>query len=363
MKKKIISVVGTVGVPATYGGFETLVENLAVYHHNRGLSQRLVIYCSKTSYQRFPKTFLSAELHYISLNANGVQSIFYDIASLFFAVLRRSDEILVLGLSGAIALPLVRLISSAKITTNIDGLEWRREKWRGFAKWFLHFSESVAVKFSHSVIADNEVILDYVNKSYGVKAHLIAYGGDHAELVDSVDLDGFDLPTDYSLSICRIEPENNIHIILEAFSFLELRNLIFIGNWDGSEYGRGLKNIYSKYKNITLLDPIYETTKIKKLRQNATFYLHGHSAGGTNPSLVEAMHFGIPILAFDCGFNRSTTENMCLYFSDVKTLVEKITDFQYIDLNLIGIKMKEIALRRYTWGKVAKEYFDILSAV
>lgn len=363
MNSKIISVIGSVGVPANYGGFETLVENLAIFHHNQALPQRLVIYCSKASYQEFPDTFLSSELCYLPLNANGAQSILYDIASLLSAAYRRSDKILILGVSGAIALPLIRLTSSAKITINIDGIEWRREKWRGLAKWFLRFSEMMAVRFSHSVISDNEAISDYVNKTYGVRAEVIAYGGEHAVSVEAIDVDVVGLPSNYSLSICRIEPENNVHLILEAFSSLDSSNLIFVGNWNNSEYGRSLRQSFSEKKNIFLLDPIYNTSKLKALRQNAKCYLHGHSAGGTNPSLVEAMHFGKPVIAFDCAFNRFTTENKALYFSDSKELSSLLKLSDEGEFHQCGINMIEIASRRYTWNSIARQYFCLLGAI
>ena len=104
----------------------------------------------------------------------------------------------------------------------------------------------------------------------------------------------------YSVTVCRIEPENNVHVILEAFSKMPDETLVFVGNWEKSEYGRSLKEKFSVCKNIHLLAPIYEPHIVNWLRSNAHVYIHGHSAGGTNPSLVEAMNLSIPILAFDC---------------------------------------------------------------
>lgn len=104
----------------------------------------------------------------------------------------------------AIALPLVRLFSSARIITNIDGIEWRREKWQGWARRFLRFSEKMAVRFSHDVIADNATIAEYVAERYDVKSHVIAYGGDHAIAVDEVVVREYALPESYAISVCRI---------------------------------------------------------------------------------------------------------------------------------------------------------------
>ena len=145
--------------------------------------------------------------------------------------------ILLLGVSGAIALPVIRLLSSAKFVTNIDGIEWRREKWQGFAKHFLRFSEKMAVRFSHEVIADNAAIAEYVKETYGVSAHVIAYGGDHAMSVVAEAVEEYQLSEDYAFSVCRIEPENNVHVIVEAFAQLPSHFLVIVGNWNNSDYG------------------------------------------------------------------------------------------------------------------------------
>ncbi len=343
MRGKKISILGTVGVPANYGGFETLAENLVRYHDAASLPGSLTVYCSSRSYPSRARSFLSAQLKYVPLNANGAQSILYDIVSLVSAVWNRNDVILLLGVSGAITLPLVRLFSSARIITNIDGIEWRREKWQGLAKRFLRFSEKMAVRFSHEVISDNGVIAEYVKHTYGVDSHVIAYGGDHVVAVDAAAVNKYDLPENYAFSVCRIEPENNVHVILEAFSRLDAHPLVMVGNWNKSEYGRVVRERFSACKNLFLLDPIYDLGKLKTLRSNASFYVHGHSAGGTNPSLVEAMHFGKAVLAFDCDYNRSTTEDKALFFGDSEELRRLIESLDKTVAEKVGLDMLEIA--------------------
>jgi glycosyltransferase involved in cell wall biosynthesis len=273
----------------------------------------------------------------------------------------RNDVILVLGVSGAIALPLVRLVSQVRIITNIDGIEWRREKWQGLAKRFLHFSEKMAVRFSHEVIADNGAIAEYVKQAYGVDSHVIAYGGDHAVAVEGAAADEYGLPESYAFSVCRIEPENNVHLVLEAFSQLETYPLVVVGNWNNSDYGRTLREQYGSCGNLFLLDPIYELGKLKTLRSRASLYIHGHSAGGTNPSLVEAMHFGKAVLAFDCNYNRSTTEERALFFRNGDELVRLINTLEADEFQRVGGNMLEIAKRRYTWRVVAQQYFELLN--
>jgi len=362
MKDQNIAILGTVGIPANYGGFETLAENLVGYHYAASLKSELTVYCSSMSYSSKESIYLSARLKYVPLNANGAQSIPYDIWSLLSAVWQRNDVILLLGVSGAIALPLLRLVSSAHIVTNIDGIEWRREKWQGLAKFFLHFSEKIAVHFSHELISDNGAIAEYVQQAYGVNAHVIAYGGDHAIEVDAVPVDELTLPEKYAFSVCRIEPENNVHLVLEAFAALKSHALVMVGNWNNSDFGRTLRKKYAACSNIFLLDPIYDLGKLKTLRTQATHYVHGHSAGGTNPSLVEAMHFGMPVLAFDCNFNRSTTEDRAFFFKTSAALVHLMQTMDETAAESVGRNMLEIAQRRYTWRIVAQQYFALLGA-
>lgn len=357
-----IAILGTVGVPANYGGFETLAENLVQYHHTHAMSDVLTVYCSSRSYPEQVSRFLSARLRYIPLNANGAQSILYDIWSLLSAVWRRDEVILLLGVSGALALPLVRLLSSARIITNIDGIEWRREKWQGWAKHFLRWSEKLAVRHSHEVIADNAAIAAYAKNAYGADCHVIAYGGDHAVNVVEKSVAEYAFPERYAFSVCRIEPENNIHILLEAFAKQPSLALVLVGNWANSEYGRTLRARYAAAPHLYLHDPIYDLGKLKSLRAGAAIYVHGHSAGGTNPSLVEAMHFGLPVLAFDCEFNRATTEDKALYFSDADDLARLVEVREEAVLQACAQMMLEIARRRYTWEIVSGRYFELCKA-
>ena len=354
-----IAIVGTVGVPGCYGGFETLAENLVHHHKRTDKAAGLTVWCSAIAKTDRPQRFESADLRYVRLKANGTQSILYDIVSLLDAVRTRHDRIILLGVSGALSLPLIRLISKAQIVTNIDGIEWKREKWSALARAFLRASEWAAVRFSHDVIADNQGIADHVRKNYDRDCHVIAYGGDHAlEHRHNVDPPAA-LPDSYALALCRIEPENNIHIILGAWSQID-HPLVIVGNWANSDYGIKLRAHYAAQSNIHLLDPVYDPDLLFALRSRASLYLHGHSAGGTNPSLVEMMHFGLPILAFDCVFNRNTTENKALYFETADELSGLVQNLNPDTREAIGRDMSEIAQQRYTWEKIAESYFALI---
>ena len=353
MKK--ICVIGTVGVPASYGGFETLVDKLI---ESNGV--KFTVYCSSRHYTEKLNSYKNCQLVYVPfLKANGAMSVFYDIVSIIHALVVGHRNFLVLGVSGALIFPLLKLVPRVRLVTNIDGLEWRRSKWNKPAKFLLRFFEKIAVKFSDSIIADNDAISDYVHAEYRCSCETIAYGGDHA--VDVSTLSQASMHVDqpigkpYAFGLCRIEPENNVHIILEAFS-KHGEQLIFVGNWNNSEYGKDLYKRFSNMKNMLLLDPIYCIDSLYNYRNNCLFYVHGHSAGGTNPSLVEMMHFGKLIVAYDCIFNRNTMENHGIYFDTVESL------YQRLSLSIDGSDgeaLLQVAKRRYMWRTVREQYINL----
>jgi glycosyltransferase involved in cell wall biosynthesis len=353
--KKRIAIIGTVGVPAKYGGFETLTEYLTKYLASE---YKITVYCSSKSYETKLNSYNGSALKYINLKANGAQSIPYDILSIFDA-LKSSDTLVILGVSGCIVLPFIKLFSKKRVVINIDGLEWKRDKWGKLAKLFLKYSEKLAVTYSDVIVSDNKVIQEYVRSEYHKESKYIAYGADHVskeQLSDSTKKKYRFLCNPYAFKVCRIEPENNIHIILEAFYQYKKLNLVIIGNWSNSKYGQALRNQYSKIENIFLLDPIYNQNILNQIRSNAYVYIHGHSAGGTNPSLVEAMYLGLPIMAFGVEYNKETTHYKALYFDNKEDLQMLLKNTSKTDLQDISENMQIIANKNYAWKIITKQY-------
>jgi len=348
-----VAVIGSVGLPPRYGGWETLVDQLTLTLQGQF---SFTVFCSARKYPDCLGFWNGARLEYVELDANGVQSIFYDLVSMLKAA-RCNDVFLILGVSGCVFLPLIRLIARGKLIVNIDGLEWKRAKWGRVAKGFLRVSEWFAVRFADVVVADNKAIQDYIALAYGKPAALIEYGGDHA-MPSSMSLaERFpSIARPYAFKVCRIEPENNLDMILGGFSKFPEMNLVVVGNWGNSDYGRALREKYQGLPNMQLLDPIYEPDALNCLRGAAFLYIHGHGAGGTNPSLVEAMHLGLPIIAFGCSFNRETTEGAACYFNSSDELVEALRQLSHEGRDALGLAMKSIADRRYTWHRISSEY-------
>lgn len=358
MIKKKLAILGIVGVPANYGGFETLVDNLLDLLPKYF---EVTVFCENKSYPEKLESYKGAKLVYINKKANGTQSVIYDSLSLLKSY-KNQDYILLLGVSGAVMIPFIKSFTSAKIVTHIDGLEWKRDKWGWFAKKFLKFSERLAVMYSHSVVADNKHIQDYITEEYGKTSFLIAYGADH---VSRVELNEYKkkfsfLGSPYVFTVCRIEPENNVEMQLRAFKECDNgMHYVVVGNWNANEYGMKLYKEYSKVKNIILYNPIYEMEELNVLRSNCYFYLHGHSAGGTNPSLVEAMYLGLPVIAFGVNYNRETTFGEAIYYNSDIELVKILNSINLIDKDKISKKLRKLAVENYSWSGVCEKYLAL----
>jgi len=363
-RKTRVAVIGTVGIPARYGGFETLAEHMATH-----MSEKcdMTIYCSGKKYAKSErlKEYKGAKLIYIPLDANGKSSIIYDCLSILHALFF-SDVLIVLGVSGGLMFPFVKWFTKRKLIVSIDGIEWKRAKWGKYARLYLWFAEYLAIKFSHADIADNEAIQDYTAIRYKSLSHIIEYGADHAGFQLATEIDKQTYPflnEDYYFSVCRIEPENNVHFLLKAFSECPTKKYVFVGNWGHSQYGQELKEEFSLFDNIVILDPIYDQRTLDVLRSNCCAYVHGHSAGGTNPSLVEAMYLGCAVIAFGVKYNINTTQRRAVYFRDTKSLKDilyKMTPEQLYENSKI---MKIIADKRYTWATISNRYLHLVKRV
>jgi glycosyltransferase involved in cell wall biosynthesis len=359
-----IAVIGTAGLPARYGGFEILVREL-VNHLSQDF--HITVYCSRNLYKPAERRrrWETAELVYIPLKANGYQSVLYDLFSLCHA-LYRAEVFLILGVSGALFLPFVRVFTNRRIIVHTDGLEWKRERWNSVIRFFLKLSEWIAVKSAHLLIADNPSIDDYLKQRYGKSPALIGYGGDHVLSVSAEENHRERYPfmqqmnsdpfRGYAISVGRIVPENNYDLILKAFSEMPDETIVIVGNWRSGRYGKQLHHRFQQYSNIFLLDPIYDQHELDRLRLNASLYIHGHSSGGTNPGLVEAMYLGLPVIAHENPFNINTTENQAYYFrekTDFKNILRNTSPEAFRNC---GKQLQAIAHEKMKWKDVAGKY-------
>ena len=362
--KKKVALIGTNGIPAKYGGFETLTEYLALYLNEEF---EITVYCAKTPREKKLKKYHNSKLIYIPFKANGWQSMIYDAISIAHALFI-SDVLVILGFSGVFAFPL-NVFFKKKIIFNIGGIEWQKVRGKKtFAaieiaakKWF----ERICVRFSDIIIVDNQVLWNYVKTTYNIDGVLVEYGGDHAvykpitnELREKYPF----LAGKYDVSVSRAQEDMNIHILIEAYKKMPDRSLVVGSNWGISEYGTQLKtNNQNKDPNIFIQDAVYNLDELNVIRSNGNIYFHTHSLCGTAPSLTEAMSLGLPILCFDVETNRAATEEKSFYFKDSQSLIEILSNLKESSITQLGIDMKEIAQRRYTWRRIVELYKNCIN--
>ena len=304
---------------------------------------------------------MGAKLVYLPFRSNGPQSVAFDSLSILHACFF-SDVLLVLGSSGGDLISLARNLNK-KVIFNQGGLDWQRSKWGPRTQKFLRHLERSAVKGADVLVCDNEGIADYFKEAYGRDSYLIEYGGDQISRPSLTEEHSKQYPytqEPYAFSVARIQPDNNVEMILEGFSRTPMFPLVFIGNWASSDFGLKMKLKYGAYPNIHLLEAIYDPNLLNRFRGHCSIYVHGHSAGGTNPSLVEAMHLGLHIAPFGVVYNRATTEGKALYFNNSDELVTLVQTTQGAVWKANGSNMLEIAERRYRWSIIAGKYAEIL---
>jgi glycosyltransferase involved in cell wall biosynthesis len=352
-------IVGIVGVPATYGGFETLVDQLL---DSEGLSSLdICVYCESTAAVKQLSRYKFARLSPVRWRANGWQSIFHDSVALWSSSLA-GGVILILGTSATFWLPLFRfLFPRNRYIVNMAGLEWARAKWGRTAKYILKYNESSAARFANVFIADNQGLVDYVKAEYGRDSVLIAYGGDQFLSVsaDPGFFDQFHMPPSYDFAMARAQADNNMEMILSAYARSGLP-LVFVSNWESSDYGREVRARYQSHPNLYLVGPFYEASKVKALHSRVRMYVHGHSAGGTNPVLVESMWAGLPTAAFDVNFHRHTTKQQALYFNSSAELEKLSTSVTLERLTACGNELRKIAEAEYSWKAIQSAYEKII---
>lgn len=360
MQSKKISIIGCVGIPNRYGGFESFAENIAPSLLQKGFN--VTVTCDATRYSDDLSPFYrGVQRKFLSLPANGALSPLHDLVA-FFATLLGSNVILVLGVSGGIFFPLFRLfcqLTGCRLIVNIDGVEWRRSKFSQMKRRFLYVCDSLAQRFAHEVIYDNAALAPYVK--FPSKSHCIAYSGDHAiqlRLEDQNDNPVGDTPSElgYALTICRIEPENNCELLIDGFLESSVQTYKFIGNWNSSEYGRSLREKYSNHARLQLIDPVYDPVSVYRLRRDCSFYLHGHTVGGTNPSLVEMLFFDCAIFCYDCSFNRETAQEAASFFSDMGSLAHALSK-----ASDIAPASREAVRKEYSASTIVAQLMKLIS--
>lgn len=358
-----IGILGTRGIPNAYGGFEQFAQYLANGLVKKG--QEVSVYNSSNHpYKESDWNGIHIIHCYDPENKIGTAGQFiYDYNCLRDARKRDFDVLLQLGYTSSSVWQRWWPKKTINIV-NMDGLEWKRSKYSRLTQKFLQWAERIAVKHADILIADSLGIKEYIEKKYVKDAHYIAYGADIPDHFSESILVEFSLQKkQYYLLIARMEPENNIEMIIEGY--LASRKdypLIIIGNTE-NKYGQYLLTKYSS-DSVQFRGSIYDQPIVNSLRHFSTLYFHGHSVGGTNPSLLEAMACGCTIAAHDNEFNRAILTDDAFYFltpRDIKNILNnpvngaELTNRKNLNLE----KIKNV----YNWEQIINDYENIFQHV
>jgi len=363
MKRKIkVHVVGTHGVPARYGGFETLADFLCQYLEPEF---EITVYCNANKYPKKRKSYFGATLKYLKLEANGLKGIFYDLITYTHALLK-ADVILYLSPVGSGFMTPLKYLTDTKVIINHGGLnEWEREKLSGLQRKFAKFNHKIASRHSDVNIADNQLYQQSLKDNFDADSIVIRYGGNHANRIAPDDPRfaskyPFVGHERYAVSVSRAQVDNNLHLVLEAFESFREYKLVLVANWEVSDYGKELREKYKNHPNMILLDAIYDKEELDYIRGNAHVYIHSHSRCGTAPSLVEAMNLGCAVVSYDVPTNRETTHEKAVFFTDAASLVEQLNQLDEEAIELNRWYMKAIASNEYTWEAVSDQYRELI---
>ncbi len=367
-KKKIrIAIIGTRGIPANYGGFETCVEEVG---------QRLVIkrqnvtvYCRKSYYKERHNKYLGINLIYLpNLKKKSFDTMSHTFLSVCHALFNRYDVYMVFNSANSpLVLPL--RILGKKIIINTDGLEWKRSKWGLWGKTYYRISEKFACFFANRLVSDSNGIKNYYQNTHYTDSTKIAYGAYVQNCKKAKLLSQFGIePNKYFLQITRFEPENNPLLTIRAFKRLNTtKKLVIIGgNPYPTEY---TKQIELEGKGSIILPGfIYNQDLLKELWCFCFAYIHGNEVGGTNPALLQTMASGCFTIARDVTFNQDVLSNCGIYFKkDIDSLAEKMRWALDNEGKLANFKEKARAriLEHYSWDRIADQYeqlfYDIIN--
>ena len=353
-----IAILGTRGIPNNYGGFEQCAEYLSIGLVEKG--HQVTVY--SPDFHPYKEEFyqgirITRKASPQSFFGNSASNFIYDYLCLKDAVKKDFDIILELGLITS-ALSIIFCNHKNKvIVTNLDGLEWKRSKWNNIIQNITKTLEKYGVKHSDYLIADNVGIKKYIHDKYNRDSEFIPYGAIAVAIPNPNCLKELGLvPDNYLLSIARLEPENNLETMFDGYIASEIKTPYFVVGNHLTEYGDFLKD---KYRNtgIIFLGGIFNKLHLDNFRYYSSFYLHGHSVGGTNPSLLEAMAANTFILAHDNQFNKSVINENAYYFNSPNSLATLLTDNEILKnkLEFARNNLKRID-EVYKWSVVVNQY-------
>jgi len=361
--KQTIRILGTRGIPAQHGGFETFTEDFALYLVNKGW--QVHVYCQSSDAKTTHTTQWKGVnlVHIPQKGDRAISTILFDLKATLHAA-KHKDTILTLGYNTAM-FNLWPRIKGIKNIINMDGIEWQRKKWRWYERAFLWVNEWCGCKFGHHLVADHPQIKQHLTKrAKADKITVIPYSADKLVDADKALLKPYNIePNKYLTVIARTEPENNLLTIIRSFSAKKRGvKLVVLGNYNPDKpYDKSVMD--SASDEVIFAGAIYNKAVVQALRYYSLAYVHGHSVGGTNPSLVEALGAGNAVIAHDNKFNKWVAGQGNKYFTDDaeleqifdKTLADNTT---LQDMQKCSVKQFE---QNFTYDKIMADYLAVIS--
>jgi len=352
-----IAMIGTRGVPARYGGFETAVEEVGSRLADRG--HEVVVYCRRTEHDDGPQFLGMRRVELPALRRRSLETLSHTALSVGHLTARRTDVAFVFNAANAPLLPVLRA-ARVPVATHVDGLEWRRAKWGPTGRRYYRAAEQLAVRWSDALIADAPGIAAYYDEEFGVGTRLLSYGAPVQEDPPSDRLAELDLTAGgFHLLVARFEPENHVHLAVEGYVASGARlPLVVVGSAPyADDYTRAVHAAAAGDERVRFLGGVWDAQLLDQLYAHALTYLHGHSVGGTNPSLLRAIGAGTATIAFDVSFNRDVLLENGRFFRDPADVAREVEAAEADpDATVaVGRALRERA-RSYDWDGVADGY-------
>lgn len=353
-----IAIIGTRGIPARYGGFETFAAELATRLAARG--HEVTVYCRDYNMPECAPVWRGVQLiHLPTIRHKYLDTVVHTFLSSLHALFRRFDAVLLCNAANSLFLPILRL-PMRPVAINVDGIERKRKKWNAAGRLWYRLGERLATIFASRVVADAEVIRAYYRETYGVDSTVIAYGAPAERIRSTVEIAklGFS-PGEYVLYVSRLEPENNAHQVIEAFEQIKTtRKLAIVGDAPySSEYIAKLHS--TRDPRIVFTGAVYGPA-YRELQGNAYCYIQATEVGGTHPALLEAMGAGNCVLANGTPENREVVGDAGIIYgegsvTDLRAKLQSALDDPQ-RVQELGARAQARVASVYNWDAITDAY-------
>jgi rhamnosyltransferase len=376
-----IAIIGCRGIPAKYGGFETFAQGLTENLVKNGYD--ITVSCEYEPLQSRKDNYKGAKLEYFPIKPPKnyfLRKVYENLSDIYFLIKlsRKHQLIYFLGIEVGMFLFIPKILSRrSQVLVNIDGVMWQRSKFNLLERWLLKINHDMATVFADKIIVDAMEMKSYVDKKYLDKTSYLSYGinvpkritwnGETLELLKDYTPINIS-PENYYLVVSRLEPENNIHMVVDAFIQAEIdMPLVVVGDFTSEDYKEEIESIAKdcSQHRVVFLGSIYNQKLLNMLRQNCCAYIHGHSVGGTNPSLLEAAISRNIIMAHDNAFNREVCGASAVYFKNEIDLSRKMKSIYKHQQSYLKLK-DDVYYRvknNYLWDRITEGYISLFQKI